>query len=284
MIALSTGSLYSYGLARAFELGKETGFDAVELLVDHRWDARQADYLNRLKDRVGLPIASVHAPFFFDIPGWPHDGVASCKQAVALAEAVGAHTVVTHLPDRLAYIIVNWRALRGRPFYLKYPRTVDKPYLRWLRDGLAEFQTTTKVTIAVENLPYRYPLLGLYKSGWHMNTPDDWARLQHWTMDTTHLGTASMDVLAVYERLKGRLAHIHLSNYNAGEKRPEHRLLTDGSLPLAELLQRLRRDQYQGVLTCELDPEPLGASDESVVRANLRATLAFCREHFGDRK
>ena len=112
-----------------------------------------------------------------------------------------------------------------------------------------------------------------------MNTPDDWARLQHWAMDTTHLGTAGMDVLGVYERLKGRLAHIHLSNYNVKEKRQKHRLLTDGSLPLAELLQRLRRDKYKGVLTCELDPDPLGASDESVVRENLRATYEFCREH-----
>jgi len=282
VIALSTGSLYSYGTARAFELAKEAGFEGVEVLIDQRWDTRQAGYLNRLKERYAMPIASVHAPFFTGLPGWPDKGVESCKQAVALAEAVGARTVVTHLPMRMAHIQVTWPALRPKPFYLTYPWTADKEHLAWLANGLHEFQATTNVTIAVENLPYRRRWFGLFKSIWHHNTPDDWAGLEHWALDTTHIGTWGFDLLALYERLKGRLAHVHLSNHNPREKREEHRLLTDGHLPLAELLQRLRRDKYQGVTTCELDPEPLGASDENTVRANLRATYEFCRERFGD--
>ncbi len=277
MIALSTGSLYTYDVAHVFELAKEAGFEGIEALCDQRWDTRQADYLNRLADRYHLPVVSVHSPFFANVPGWPSDEIERCKKAVALAEAVGARTVIMHLPTRFAWVQVTWPGLRSRPLFLRYPSGHDKAYLNWLGDGLAEFQATTKVTIAVENLPQRKVWFGLWKSAFHRNTPDDWAQLQHWTMDTTHLGTYGLDVLAIYERLKSRLAHVHLSNFNG----KEHRLLTDGHLPLAELLQRLRRDQYQGVLTCELDPDPLGASDESVVRANLRATYEFCREHYG---
>ena len=145
MIALSTGSLYSYGLARTFELAKETGFDGVELMVDHRWDARQADYLkpaSRITWDCRSPACTRRSSLIF--PAGRTMVWQACKQAVALAEAVGARTVVAHLPDRLSYIIVNWRALRAKPFYLKYPRTVDKPYLRWLGDGLAGFQGTTE--------------------------------------------------------------------------------------------------------------------------------------------
>jgi len=281
MIALSTGSLHTYGTERTFGLAKDAGFEGVEIMIDQRWDTRQADYLNRLKDRYGLPIASVHAPFFTGLPGWPDEGVASCKQAVALAEAVGARTVVMHLPMSMAHIQVSWPLLRQKPYFVTYPWTADREHLRWLKDGLAQFQKTTAVTIAVENLPYRRRWFGLFKSVWHLNTPDDWAGLQHWALDTTHVGTWGFDLLALYERLKGRLAHVHVSNFNSKEKRQEHRLLTDGSLPLAELLRRLRRDGYKGVIVCELDPEPLGASDENAVRANLWATVEFCREHFG---
>ena len=48
MIALSTGSLYSYGTARVFELAARVGYDGVEVIVDHRWDTRQPAYLRRL--------------------------------------------------------------------------------------------------------------------------------------------------------------------------------------------------------------------------------------------
>jgi sugar phosphate isomerase/epimerase len=279
VLALSTGSLYTYGTERVFGLAKEAGFDGVEMMIDQRWDTRQPDYLNRLKERYALPIASVHAPFVFGIPGWPTSGVESCKRAVALAEAVGARTVVMHTPLRMTFVHIAWPALRQKPLNWWYPRTLDKEHLRWLDDGLAAFQKTTPVTIAVENLPYRRQWFGLYKSLWHRNTPDDWAKLEHWTLDTTHVGTWGHDLLALYERLKRRLAHIHLSNHNQKETPDEHRLLHDGHLPLGELLQRLSRDGYTGIITCELDPGPLGAADEGVVKENLRKTVEFCREN-----
>lgn len=278
MIALSTGSLYSYGMERVFRLASEVGFDGLEVMIDQRWDTRQPGYLNSLIERYGLPVASVHAPFFTGIAGWPDGGVESCQRAVALAEAIGARTVVMHLPLKMRFVQVSWPTRR---FTLAYPGTPDGAHLRWLRGGLADFQKTTSVTIAVENLPCRRRCLGLIMSVWHDNSPAHWAQLAHLALDTTHVGTWGYDLLALYERVKERVAHVHLSNFNGAEKRTEHRLLTDGSLPLAELLQRLRRDRFGGVITCELDPESLGASDEEQARANLRDTLAFCRRHFG---
>ncbi len=277
MIALSTGSLYTYGTERVFALAAKVGFDAVEILIDQRWDTRQPDYLSRLRDRYSLPIASVHAPFLPGIPGWPDSGVASCQRAAALAEAVGARTVVMHLPLSMSFVRLTWS---HQALTLPVPITPDAEHVRWLRHGLESFQKSTPVTIAVEILPRRRLWFGGVQSVWHNNTPDHWARLAHVALDTTHIGTWGFDLLAVYERLQPRVAHIHLSNYNGREKRPEHRLLTDGSLPLAGLLQRLARDRFGGVIVCELDPEPLGAENEDVALANLRATLAFCRDNW----
>jgi sugar phosphate isomerase/epimerase len=142
-----------------------------------------------------------------------------------------------------------------------------------------EYVRQQPITIAVENMPRRRFGLG----GWSVN-PYLLNDLKHWgrlfpalTLDTTHLGTWGADILAVYEEIKERVAHVHLSNFNGAE----HRLLDDGHLPLAALLRALMRDHYTGIVTTELDPEALHAEDEQVVRSHLARTVAFIREYVG---
>jgi sugar phosphate isomerase/epimerase len=108
-----------------------------------------------------------------------------------------------------------------------------------------------------------------------LNTLDALDSLPHLTLDTTHLATWGLDPLEVYERLKARIVHIHLSNFD-GE---EHRLPQEGHLPLAEFLQRLSRDGYDSAVSVELSPDVLQPEDETQVRLHLQAAAAFCREH-----
>lgn len=95
-LALSTGSLYTYGIARAFKLAATAGFDAVEVMIDHRWDSRHPAYLQRLSQATGLPVAAVHSPFVPHVPGWPHDPQGRLREACALARELGTRVVVTH--------------------------------------------------------------------------------------------------------------------------------------------------------------------------------------------
>lgn len=274
MIALSTGSLYCYGIDRVFGLAAETGFDGIEVMVDDRWDTRQADYLNQLQTSYGLPIASVHSPFAPEVDGWEDHEVHRVGRSVALAESVGAHTVVVHLPRRWS----RWGArLPGLVVDVLFgPRRCrDEEYLAWLLDELPAFQAATDVTIAVENMPVRR-VLGRAVNPYRLNSLGGLEQFEHLTLDTTHLGTWHADILEVYGRVADRVAHVHLSNYNGHE----HRLLTDGHLPLAELLRSLKTDGYQGIITVELNPHSLGADVEDRVRANLRDCVAFCRKHF----
>jgi sugar phosphate isomerase/epimerase len=275
MIALSTGSLYSYGTARVFEMAAEAGYDGMEVLVDHRWDGRQPAYLRRLVSDYGLPIVAVHSPFVVDVPGWPADQLGRLRRTVALAQELGASMVVTHLPFRLHAIAGYWHAYRPRRFFLPVPLPRREPYVHFLHDGLAEFEAETGVTIGVENMPSKR-FLGLRINGHWFNNPVALASLPHLTLDTTHLGTWGLDPLVVYERLRERVVHVHLSNYDGRE----HRSPPNGRLPLAEFLQRLARDGYQGVVTVETGPDALDAGDEARCRAALRRALVFCREHF----
>lgn len=271
VLALSSGSLYSYGLERVFELAAWAGFEGMEVLIDGRWDTRQGDYLRRLQERYGLPVVSLHSPFVLRVDGWERDGISRLKRTVALAEELGARTVVVHPPLRWHWAFI-WTT-GGHHWRLPLPWRNDREYGRWLQEELAEFQAGTSVIIALENMPARrWGLWPLQR--FQFCDLASLERFPHLTLDTAHWGTWGVDILEVYERLKGRVAHIHLSDYD-GDK--EHRLLGKGRLPLKELLQRLVADGFAGVVAVELDPRPLEAADEATVRAHLRAACEFCR-------
>nr|HID14842.1 sugar phosphate isomerase/epimerase [Anaerolineae bacterium] len=275
MIALSTGSLYNYGIARVFELAAEAGYDGIEVLVDHRWDSRQPAYLRRLSADYGLPIVAVHSPFVVEVSDWPADQLGRLQHTVALAQEIGASTVVTHLPFRLHAIVGHWHAYQPRRFVLPVPLPRREPYYHFLCNGLEDLETAAGVTIAVENMPL-HRFLGLGINGYWFNSLAELDRFPHLTLDTTHLGTWGLDPLAVYRRLRERVAHVHLSNHDGRE----HRSPPDGRLPLGELLRRLARDGYQGAITVESGPDALDAGDEAQCLAALCRALEFCRSHF----
>ena len=275
-ITLSTGSLHTYGISRVFELAAEAGFEAIEVLVDHRWDSRQPAYLTRLSRESGLPIVAVHNPFVPNVPGWPSDPLGRLRQSAALARELGADIVVTHLPLRLHGIKIEFFGLTKRPMLLPLPLPVSKDYGRFLLNGLARFEEEQGVRIGVENMPAKR-ILGKRVEIHSLNTLDVLSSLHGVTLDTTHLGTWDLDPVEAYERLKARVVHVHLSNFD-GE---EHRLPQDGHLPLADLLQRLKRNGYEGAVSVELNPDVLQAEDVGQVRVHLRSAAAFCREHLG---
>jgi len=274
-IALSTGSLYTYGLARVFEMAAQAGFDAIEVLVDHRWDSRQPAYLRRLSREYDLPIAAIHSPFvILNTPGWPRDALGRLRESVALAREVGAGVVVAHLPLRIRAARLEIFGSRRGAMLLPLPLGGEKAYRDFLLNGLATFESSAGVQIGIENMPARR-LLGRAVDIHWLNDLESLLQIPHLTLDTTHIGTWGWNLLAVYEQLKERIVHVHLSNFDG----TEHRLPEDGHLPLGELLQRLARNGYGGAVSLEFQPGALGAEDESQVRAHLRQALAFCREH-----
>jgi sugar phosphate isomerase/epimerase len=260
---LSSGSLFTYGLERAFALAAEAGFDGIEVLIDMRFDTRQPAYLHRLVERYGLPVLSVHAPFRpARLHAWPHDYPGSIAAAAELATAMGAGIVVAHLP-----------------------RLFESAYARWLRTGLAVWQQAhPRPLVAVENMPLKWlrwwPFTPL--DLWRLNRLEVWSTFPHLMLDTTHLGTKGLDPLAVYDRVRERVAHVHLSNSRrVGRRVHEHRRLEDGDLALDAFLGRLAGTGYTGLVVVELDPRSLAAEDEDKVRAHLKRQIAFCREYGG---
>ncbi len=266
----STGSLYTYGVNRCFELAEQAGFDGIELMIDHRWDTRQPDYLLRLAARHRLPILAVHTPLEgAAIRGWPADRVGQVRATVELAEALRAEVVVHHLPLRLR---IGW--LRAGPWLLPAPLPGRDPYSEWLTHAYPAFQQTTAVTLCIENLP-AVRLLGRRVNPGRWNTPAAIGHFPHLTLDTTHLGTWGLDPTAVYEQLGGRVRHVHLSNFDG----KEHRRPEAGRLGLDRFLARLAADGFGGTVTLELSPDALGAGQSDAEVGGLLAhSLAYCRK------
>ena len=275
MIALSTGSLYSYGIARVFELAARAGFEGIEVLVDPRWDTRQAAYLERLSGEYELPIVAVHSPFASQVAGWPDDQLARLHHTVRLARELKAPVVVAHLPARFHVIKGFWQARRRRHMALPLPVRRRGPYYRMLRDGVRAVEEETGIVLGIENMPAKR-FVGLITNQYWFNSPTELERFPHLTLDTTHLGTWGLDPTAVYEQLRDRVSHVHLSNYDGRE----HRSPPDGHLPLGNLLRTLARDGYQGAVTVESDPSALDAEDEAACLAALRRAYVFCRTHY----
>ncbi len=108
------------------------------------------------------------------------------------------------------------------------------------------------------------------------------------TLDTAHVGSMPCSPLDAYALLREGLANIHLSDL-----RPvpafldlsvlqsyikHHQLPGEGILPLAALVQMLRRNGYAGLLTLELSPLALGFWSRACVRRQLARAVAWVEE------
>ena len=78
------------------------------------------------------------------------------------------------------------------------------------------------------------------------------------TFDTTHLAHAGGDIISFYRKNKEKIINIHLSDYknvffNRFFPSGLHLPLGEGELPLEEFLKILKEDNYNGILTLEIN-------------------------------
>lgn len=279
MILLSTGSLCYYGLRRIFTIARDSGYDGVELIIDDRIDTIHTSYLSRLSEETGMPIRSIHAPFFFvDPPGWPKGSIGKAEKSLAIAEELGAGVLVLHMPC-----------------------LTEREYIDWIGDGVAELQSRSNVIIGVENMPcvmkplgrlgtllgidafytvkksrFLYRLLSLMSARvFPLNRWEDLMTFDHVVLDTTHMATGGYDIFQVYRLLGDKLVHLHLSNFDGRE----HTALDKGVLPMAGFVRELGADGFRGCITLEFIPDLIGATDERTAREVLSENLRFVREN-----
>ena len=251
-LACSTASLFSRSLRTAFELLAETGFTGVEVMATKDPATQEPRTIRSLAREYGLRVEAVHAPFLLMTRSvWGTDPVGKIYRAIELAEKAGAPLVVVHPPYR-------WQTA----------------YRRWLDDRLPGLEQQTGVRVAVENM---FPVRVRGRKLATFHAKQELADLEAFpdvVLDTSHAAVSHLDLLEALERLRGRLAHVHLSN-NAGRGWDSHLPVDEGVLDLGPFLGALAADAFDGAIALELDLRDQMASDDAL-RAALVRNREFC--------
>lgn len=252
-IALSTASVYPQGAETAFELANRLGYDAVEVMVWTEPDTQDAAALTALSERYEMPISSIHAPtLLLTQRVWGSEPWDKVDNSVALAEDVGADTVVLHPPFR-------WQRDYGAEFV----------------EGVAEREERTEVRLAVENMfPWRARgrEMQAYLPHWDPTDLD----YRHVTLDLSHTATAGSDALAMVNSLGDRLVHLHLAD-GEGSFKDEHLVPGRGAQPCAQVLESLAAQDFSGAIVVEVGTRK---ADEDKRELDLTEALAYARLHF----
>jgi sugar phosphate isomerase/epimerase len=250
-VALSTASTYPEPAPVAFELAASLGYDGVELMVGTDPASQDLDVVRRLADLHGVPVLAVHAPCLLITQRvWGTEPWAKLQRAQAVAEALGAPTVVVHPPFR-------WQ----------------RDYARGFVEGLHRMRSETDVVFAVENM-YPWRAAGrsaeAYSPGWDP-TLEDFPAV---TLDLSHTATSGAPALEMADVLGDRLAHVHLAD-GSGSNRDEHLVPGRGGQPCAEVLELLARRGFAGTVVLEVSTRrvPNRAQRES----DLAEALAYAR-------
>jgi sugar phosphate isomerase/epimerase len=254
-VALSTASVYPESTASAFEIAGRLGYDGVEVMVWTDPVSQDVEALRRLSDHHGVPVLAVHAPCLLITQRvWSTDPWTKLQRARSAADRLGASTVVVHPPFR-------WQRGYARDFVRGVWRMADE----------------TDVRFAVENMyPWRYRdrEMQAYAPGWDPTDED----FRHFTVDLSHTATSRSDALAMIDRMGDRLAHVHLADGTDSAK-DEHLVPGRGTQPCAELLGKLRAEDYRGIVVLEVNTHR--AADAAQRAADLAESLAFTRAHLG---
>jgi len=174
-LVMSAGSLYTLELEKIFELARDTGFDAMEVIINY--DFQYQDNVALLND-LGqiLPVASLHAPFF-QLDGWGNK-IDQLKRTANLAMECDIPLINFHPPAWMAFEFKFWR---------------------WLK-RVADFQEEigkNQVIITMENMPCG----GAFKTNpYYLGQTQKMINFlqEHnlfLTFDTAHMGTSKANFL-----------------------------------------------------------------------------------------
>jgi sugar phosphate isomerase/epimerase len=259
-VLFSSGTLYHLPVKEVFRLAKEAGFDGCDLVINRSLD--EPHFQDTIKEALTiLPAYSLHVPFT-KLQMWGAQ-ISALARSVQTAKELGIRLVNFHPPSWFRHEITFYR------------------WFRKIRDFQKELDCQG-VLLAIENMP----LIGkrLKLAPYVLNDYRDLIefgvkRNLYFTFDTTHIGTFDYDAVVSFLSFykTERLMNVHLSDSMATES---HLFLGKGVLPVARLLNTMRRVGYDEMVTLEVAPQELPVTKEWLVKM-MRYAASFMRMHLG---
>jgi sugar phosphate isomerase/epimerase len=257
----------------AFEYAARLGYDGVELMVWAESVSQDISAVQRMSDRYGMPVLSVHAPcLLISQRVWGADPISKLDRSVRAAEQLGAQTVVVHPPFR-------WQ----------------RRYAEGFSDQVAALEQSSEVMVAVENMfPFRADRIfgtgqpsisrmrkrggtpGIGVSAFAPSYDPLDGNHAHYTLDLSHSATAGTDAIDMAGRMGDGLVHLHLCD-GSGASTDEHLVPGRGTQPTAEICQMLAASNFSGHVILEVTTSGVRTAGER--EQLLIESLEFARTH-----
>lgn len=255
---MSTTCVYPFAVEHAFRMARLAGFDSMEIMVTNDPITQDAERLLEISARYDLPIVSIHAPvLLLTTFVWGRDPQVKLEKSGELAAAVGADSVVVHPPFR-------WQSGYAQNFE------------RIVRSTAAN----SGIEVAVENM-FPWTVRGKAMKAYAPSPDPLDMDVDAMTLDFSHASLSGLDGLEIAKSMGSRLRHIHLcdgaTSAADGAVLDEHLLPGEGTQPVAETLQHLAANGWDGNVVAEVSLRK--EKDEHVRIDKLIQTVAFAREH-----
>lgn len=215
---------------------EKAGVDGLELVIPPIFTDNDFKKIKRLTDRNNLKVISIHQSDDSAL----NIELLEIERLCIIANKFGADRITLHVDS-----------LKKRIF--------DNEFIGELK----KLQEKYKVKFGIENMPKSPFTLGkayTYK-GKEFSSVVSKTGLSM-TLDTTHMGQVNEDICDFYIKNKGKIINIHLSDYKKTflNRRlllgnDTHLPLGKGELPVTKFLNILKKENYQGVITMEINAD-----------------------------
>lgn len=230
-VSLSTGAFYKYNYKEIIEIMSQTSCTEIELCLNNSFVDIPFTEIVKVIEKKNLKVRSIHTPFeFLFKPG--EDEKFWISKSIDLAKLLGTKIITTHITfknENDGLVSLDDQHKRNLIEFCKNDIAVcaenmsKLPIDSFLCHPLELFQFINEFGISL-------------------------------TYDVTHWAASGKPIEDGYKLFKNHIKNIHLSDNLDGI---EHKILGTGSLPIREFIQLLHKDDYNGMVTIELDLEDI---------------------------
>lgn len=229
-ISVSTGLYYTKDYREILDIISSTSCNNIELFLNQAFIDIDINELKNEISKRNLNVLSIHTPLeFIAFPRKESENY-WINKSIEIAKVFSSKVIVSHM-------------VLGE-YFDNTISDLDELHIQ----NMICFSEAKDIYITSENLPH-------FKNGSFLGRFEELYKFVsdnniNLTFDTTHCAFNNAPILESFKTFKNFIKNIHLSDFDNGV---EHKVLGEGTLPLKDFIVQLKKENYDGIITIELD-------------------------------